>query len=333
MASAHSAKAAVRAPVQVWRREGGRRSGLGLGGSAAARGAEVAGAPRSPASGEMYLTRLAWRRATGAARSPSRARRRSAPRRRAPPPRRLAGIATAQPLRAAGAHRGPSRGRLLGVVAGAPPPRRPALGNLTPWPAALPGPPSDPRCPLPSPLQTRRVAAAAAPDTRRAVLSGLFAGAAALVAAPAARAIDLFDDRKVRDNGFDIIYEARDLDLPQSTRDGIDQFRGSLDATKKRIKESESRIDTKLPAFVEKKYWTLAREELRGQLGTLRFDINTVAETLGKDGKKKALAAKVDFLKAADGLDFAIRTKNPEKAATALAATRATLDAALAALG
>lgn len=53
---------------------------------------------------------------------------------------------------------------------------------------------------------------------------GLLA-AAGLVAARPAGAIDLFDDRKVRDNGYDLIYEARDLDLPQATRDGFTQVR------------------------------------------------------------------------------------------------------------
>lgn len=55
------------------------------------------------------------------------------------------------------------------------------------------------------------------------VLGGLLA--AGLVAARPAGAIDLFDDRKVRDTGFDLIYEARDLDLPQATRDGFTQVR------------------------------------------------------------------------------------------------------------
>lgn len=43
-----------------------------------------------------------------------------------------------------------------------------------------------------------------------------------------AAAIDVFDDRKVRDNGFDLIYEARDLDLPQAQRDGFTQVRSGL---------------------------------------------------------------------------------------------------------
>lgn len=59
------------------------------------------------------------------------------------------------------------------------------------------------------------------------VLGGLLA-AAGLVAVRPAAAIDVFDDRKVRDNGFDLIYEARDLDLPQAQRDGFTQVRSRL---------------------------------------------------------------------------------------------------------
>merc|ERR1739848_401179 len=47
--------------------------------------------------------------------------------------------------------------------------------------------------------------------------------------------VDLKDDRKAKSTGFDLIYEARDLDLPQNVRDGMTQARGSLDDTKKRI--------------------------------------------------------------------------------------------------
>lgn len=58
------------------------------------------------------------------------------------------------------------------------------------------------------------------------VLAGFVAAGAALLAANKAEAVtpvDLFDDRKARDRGFDIIYEARDLDLPQNVRDGLTQ--------------------------------------------------------------------------------------------------------------
>ena len=54
------------------------------------------------------------------------------------------------------------------------------------------------------------------------VLAGVLG--AALV--PPALAADIFDDRKVREKGYDIIYEARDLDLPQNVREGFTQVRG-----------------------------------------------------------------------------------------------------------
>lgn len=66
--------------------------------------------------------------------------------------------------------------------------------------------------------------------------------------------------------GFDIIYEARDLDLPQSTRDGMTQARTNVEVTKARAKASEERIDADLEAFIKKNYWTEAREQLRRQV-------------------------------------------------------------------
>jgi len=169
-------------------------------------------------------------------------------------------------------------------------------------------------------------------EARREVLAGFVAAGAALLAAPKAQAItpvDLFDDRKVRDNGFDLIYEARDLDLPQAERDGLTQARKNLDATIKRVKESESRIDSAIKPSVDKAYWTEAREELRRQVGTLRFDLNTLASTKGKEAKKDALAARKEFIKAVEDLDFALRKKDKESASSKLTAVQASLDKAL----
>jgi hypothetical protein len=91
------------------------------------------------------------------------------------------------------------------------------------------------------------------------VLSGFLAGAAALTmgaqGAQALTPVDVFDDRKVKATGFDLIYEARDLDLDQRTRDGMTQARKSLDETKKRVKASEARIDAELEPFIKKAYW------------------------------------------------------------------------------
>ena len=44
----------------------------------------------------------------------------------------------------------------------------------------------------------------------------------------------------------------------QSERDGLTQFRGNVDITKKRVTESETRVDTKLGGFIGKKYWCAA---------------------------------------------------------------------------
>jgi Oxygen evolving enhancer protein 3 (PsbQ) len=57
------------------------------------------------------------------------------------------------------------------------------------------------------------VVVSASAEGRRAVLGGLLAGVIAI--APAAQAVDILDATKVRDAGFDLIYQARDLDLPQ----------------------------------------------------------------------------------------------------------------------
>lgn len=146
-----------------------------------------------------------------------------------------------------------------------------------------------------------------------------------------ANAIDVVDDRKVRDLGFDLIYEARDLDLPQDERDGLKQFRGSLDDTKKRVKISEGRIDSVLEPYIKKAYWTAAREELRLQLGTLRFDLNTLGATKpNKTDKKKAILLKQDFIKKAEELDFALRQKSAEASNPALKSTKESLDKAIA---
>jgi photosystem II oxygen-evolving enhancer protein 3 len=175
------------------------------------------------------------------------------------------------------------------------------------------------------------VAVSASAEGRRAVLGGLLAGVIAI--APAAQAVDILDATKVRDAGFDLIYQARDLDLPQSVRDGIDEFRGNLAGTKSRIKEASNRINGSLGGFIEKKYWTSAREELRGQVGNLRMDIGNSAATLDKASKKKAIDLSKKFYAKVDDLDFAIRKKSPEKAAAAYAAAKSALEEALAALG
>merc|ERR1711937_585218 len=121
--------------------------------------------------------------------------------------------------------------------------------------------------------------------------------------------VDLKDDRKAKSMGFDLIYEARDLDLPQGVRDGLTQARSSIEDTKKRVSESKTRIKNEVLPYIEKAYWTEAKEALRLQVGTLRFDLNTLAETKSKAEKKAALVAKKQFFTDIEKVDFAIREK------------------------
>lgn len=56
------------------------------------------------------------------------------------------------------------------------------------------------------------------------LLGGLLAGVALVGGTNGARAIDLEDERSnSRMKGYDLIYEARELELPQSVRDGLQQ--------------------------------------------------------------------------------------------------------------
>merc|ERR1711904_647444 len=77
--------------------------------------------------------------------------------------------------------------------------------------------------------------------------------------ASAVTPVDLKDDRKAKSMGFDLIYEARDLDLPQGVRDGLTQARSSLNDTKKRVSESKTRITKEVLPYIEKAYWTEAK--------------------------------------------------------------------------
>merc|ERR1719352_1506147 len=104
------------------------------------------------------------------------------------------------------------------------------------------------------------------PSSDRRATAGLAAGLAALLLSSSAYAlspVDLKDDRKVKSTGFDIIYEARDLDLPQNVRDGLTQARNSVDDTKKRVAESKKMLTKEVLPYIKKAYWTEAKEALR----------------------------------------------------------------------
>merc|ERR1711904_32118 len=167
------------------------------------------------------------------------------------------------------------------------------------------------------------------------LVAGLVAGlASAMVTMPtiAVTPVDLKDDRTAKSTGFDIIYEARDLDLPQNVRDGLTQARTSVEDTKKRVVESKKRIAGEVLPYIEKAYWTEAKEALRLQVGTLRFDLNTLSETKSKAGKKTALEAKKQFFSDIEKVDFAIREKKMDAALKSYGIAVKSLDTLLAQL-
>ena len=119
----------------------------------------------------------------------------------------------------------------------------------------------------------------------------------------------IVDIRGVRKSGWDYIDEARDGDLTQAERDGSAQARGDLENTKKRIAESKSRIETVVSKQIADGEWIQGQAELRRQLGTLRFDLDTVA------GQRRS---NQDLFTAIDELDFAMRSKDADAANAAL---------------
>merc|ERR1712224_392092 len=124
-------------------------------------------------------------------------------------------------------------------------------------------------------LQTTKISTEKKISVKRGLeMPPVFAGFAAglftvnvLTAAIAVTPVDLKDDRKAKSMGYDLIYEARDLDLPQNVRDGLTQARSSVSDTKKRVAESKTRITKEVLPYIEKAYWTEAKEALRLQVG------------------------------------------------------------------
>jgi photosystem II oxygen-evolving enhancer protein 3 len=168
------------------------------------------------------------------------------------------------------------------------------------------------------------VVKASASDNKSKAASLLVAGMVALNASPALalNMIELTDQRVTNKEGLQLIYEARDLNIAETTRqDGASRFafqKLTTAQTAARAKESISRLDQDMATYVNKAYWTQARNELRRQVGTMRFDINNLVENKGS-GKEDAKA----FYKNVEKLDFAIRQKDKAAATAALAVVQA----------
>merc|ERR1711918_309715 len=77
---------------------------------------------------------------------------------------------------------------------------------------------------------------------------------------------------------------------------------------------SKRRITEDVLPSIKKAYWTEAKEALRLQVGTLRFDLNTLVASKPRSEKKAALAAKKQFFDDIEKVDFAIREKKMQAA-------------------
>ncbi len=169
-------------------------------------------------------------------------------------------------------------------------------------------------------------------EGRRDLINGVAAALAAAVVpknAFAVSPVDIKDDRKAVAKGFDIIYEARDLDLDQRIRDGQTQVRESPELTKKRVVEAKQRLTTEVLPGIEKEYWPQAIQSLRRQVGNLRFDLNTLADGKPAGEKKVALKARQEFLTKLETLDFNMKKKNKDKALELFPGVVSSLDDAL----
>jgi photosystem II oxygen-evolving enhancer protein 3 len=168
---------------------------------------------------------------------------------------------------------------------------------------------------------------------RREMMSGLgFAFATALAKSDAAKAlsnVDIKDARGAKDAGFDIIYEARDLGLPQGIRDGLTQARTSDAGTKGRIQESKVRLGGEVLENIKNSYWPGAANALRRQLGTLRFDLKSIADLKDAAGKKQMVAANKEFLTTVEKLDYSIRSKQQDEAVKLIGESIKALDVCL----
>ena len=87
--------------------------------------------------------------------------------------------------------------------------------------------------------------------------------------------------------------------------------------TAARASESIKRLNNDVGEYVGKAYWTQAANELRRQVGTLRFDMNNLVSDKG--GDKAAAKA---FYASIEKLDFAIRQKDQAAATSAIAAVQ-----------
>lgn len=116
--------------------------------------------------------------------------------------------------------------------------------------------------------------------------------------------IEIFDDRKAK-KGNDRLIEAMDETLSQAQREGIVESKSDLDRTKKRLVASKDLLKANVRPKLDQNVWWEATSSLRAELGSLRRDITTVAETLPRQQRRVAFKSKKDFYKKIEAFDRA----------------------------
>lgn len=124
---------------------------------------------------------------------------------------------------------------------------------------------------------------------------------------------DISDDRKAL-GAFRSMDQARDTDENQKNRFSMTESAGmSPEQHKQRIKESLSRLQKNVAADISKKHWPRVSNDLRGQMSTLRFDLDALnAATTDKAKRKAAQKAQNAAMKALEELDYIARTNNKD---------------------
>merc|ERR1719217_264242 len=143
------------------------------------------------------------------------------------------------------------------------------------------------------------------------------------------------EDMRKKNAGVQLIYEARDIDLPLKdryvySRDAEAGKEMTPDATVKRIGDARDRIDGEVRAAIQGQDWAKARNALRGRAGFLRFDLNYLVSLKDKASKKEAIELKKSALQKIEDLDYQLRLKNQEASNGKIEVALAELDKAIA---
>lgn len=143
------------------------------------------------------------------------------------------------------------------------------------------------------------------------------------------------EDMRSKNAGVQLIYEARDVDLPLKdrylySRDGEAGKALTPEETVARVGDAKARIDGEVRAAIQGQDWAKARNALRGRAGFLRFDLNYLVSLKDKASKKEAIELKKSALQKIEDLDYQLRLKNQEASNGKIEVALAELDKAIA---